>query len=730
MVSLKKGTLPPPGSGQLTPAGIALRYAAFAALWIIISGYLLTTVVADPLVQSRIEIAKGLLFVAVTGALVFMLARRLAPAANNPITAAANPAVPQAGRPLLVAFIVFLIAAAVAGLLVRQSEQQRSQQQRVQFADQADDHAHIIQRNIDRALSATYALAALVQQGNGNIRDFDVTARELPPYYPDASSLQLAPGGIVQHIVPLAGNEKAIGHNLLQDPTRDKEAFLARDSGQLTLAGPFNLVQGGTGAVGRLPVFLGEGKGQRTFWGFTSVLIRFPEVFYDAQLDRLAEQGLNYELWRIHPDTRQKEVIAASPSPPIDPMARSFDMPNGTWTISIAPAKGWGDPFGLMFKISIGLLFSLLLGYLAKLLVELRMHKQQLEALVAQRTAEITTSQHKLQAIFDAIPDLVWLKNTESIYLDCNPMFERVFGISKADVIGKTDYDLFDKELADIYREHDRKAIAAGKPSSNEEWKIFADGRHVLFETTKTPMLDTDGNLVGVLGIARDITERKQAEETQRQSEQRFRDMSEAAGAYLCEIDANMVYTYVSNQSANVKGYPPDELLGHTPLEFMPMDDIQPVSEIVRHAIANKSPFKLQHRDITKSGEVVWEEVHGAIFHDQNGTVIGLRGTGLNITARKQAEEKLHLAASVFTHSREGIMITEPDGTILDVNDAFTRITGYSRDEVLGQNPRILNSGRQKKEFYAVMWHDLIDKGHWYGEVWNRRKNGEVFAEM
>lgn len=93
-------------------------------------------------------------------------------------------------------------------------------------------------------------------------------------------------------------------------------------------------------------------------------------------------------------------------------------------------------------------------------------------------------------------------------------------------------------------------------------------------------------------------------------------------------------------------------------------------------------------------------------------------------------EKRLLLAASVFTHAHEGIMITEPDGTIIDVNDTFCSITGYSRDEALGHTPNILHSGRQGKEYYAALWRDLTEKGYWYGEVWNRRKNGEVFAEM
>ncbi|MDP3301922.1 MAG: EAL domain-containing protein [Sulfuricurvum sp.] len=95
-----------------------------------------------------------------------------------------------------------------------------------------------------------------------------------------------------------------------------------------------------------------------------------------------------------------------------------------------------------------------------------------------------------------------------------------------------------------------------------------------------------------------------------------------------------------------------------------------------------------------------------------------------------QAEEKLKLSASVFTHAHEGILITDTDGNIMDVNNAFTAITGYTREEAIGQNSRLLNSGRQPKEYYVTMWSDLIDKGHWYGEIWNRRKSGEVYAEM
>ena len=112
---------------------------------------------------------------------------------------------------------------------------------------------------------------------------------------------------------------------------------------------------------------------------------------------------------------------------------------------------------------------------------------------------------------------------------------------------------------------------------------------------------------------------------------------------------------------------------------------------------------------------------------DMLRTIAGIVGSAIE---RRRAEEQLKLAASVFEHASEGITITDVQGTILDVNAAFTRITGYSREEVLGQNPRILNSGRQSQAFYAEMWHSLHTQGSWVGEIWNRRKDGEVYAEL
>lgn len=127
---------------------------------------------------------------------------------------------------------------------------------------------------------------------------------------------------------------------------------------------------------------------------------------------------------------------------------------------------------------------------------------------------ELVDRETQLRTLIDTLPDLVWLKDADGLYLRCNANFERLFGAKEAEIIGKTDYDFVDKHQADFFREHDRAAMAAGGPSKNEEEIVYADdGHREVLETVKTPMYGADGHLMGVLGVGRDITLRKQQEE-------------------------------------------------------------------------------------------------------------------------------------------------------------------------------------------------------------------------
>lgn len=217
------------------------------------------------------------------------------------------------------------------------------------------------------------------------------------------------------------------------------------------------------------------------------------------------------------------------------------------------------------------------------------------------------------------------------------------------------------------------------------------------------------------------------------ESEEKFRLISTAAQDAIAIIGTDEQVIYWNPAAEKIFGYREDEVMGKNLHVLLTPANQRDAAHLgfkgFQHSGQGKfigNTFELAA--LHKSGEEFPVELSISAFKLKNSW--HALGIIRDITERKKAEGKLHLAASVFTYAREGIVITTADGKIIDVNDAFTRITGYSRDEVLGQNPRILKSGRQEQEFYSVMWRDLIERGHWSGEVWNRHKNGEVYAEM
>ena len=136
----------------------------------------------------------------------------------------------------------------------------------------------------------------------------------------------------------------------------------------------------------------------------------------------------------------------------------------------------------------------------------------------------LAESEMRLRTLVQTIPDMVWQKDPDGVFLDCNAVFERFVGAARQDIVGKTDYDFVERDLADFFRERDRKAMAAGKPTVNEEWVTFSDdGHRSLLETIKTPVYGAGGRLIGVLGIARDITERIRAAEEKARLEDQLR---------------------------------------------------------------------------------------------------------------------------------------------------------------------------------------------------------------
>jgi len=419
---------------------------------------------------------------------------------------------PNRTRQWIVATGIFLFSALAATVLIWRWQQQEIAEVRALAADLAADHAQTLQRDIERALSATYAIAALIRQGQGDVRDFEAVATEMLLFYPGIAALGLSPGGVIRSVVPLAGNENSIGFDQLKDPAQNKEAIKARDTGRLTLAGPLKLAQGGIGIVGRLPVFLHNEAGQKAFWGFTNVTLRLPDALDSARLPLLTQRGYAYELWRTLPDTGERQSIEASGTTALDaPVQRTLELPNGQWTLSVAPISGWGEPGRIGFKAAVGLLLSLLMAYLAWLLYEMRVRDQGLEVQVNERTAEILATQRQLQATLGAIPDPLFELGLDGRYYSAHSSRTKLLALPAKDLIGKTLTQVLPPDACQVVLEALQEAHE-NECSVGKQIKMPLDNGMHWFELSVARKSALSGEEPRFLVLCRDITESKKAE--------------------------------------------------------------------------------------------------------------------------------------------------------------------------------------------------------------------------
>jgi diguanylate cyclase (GGDEF)-like protein/PAS domain S-box-containing protein len=258
-------------------------------------------------------------------------------------------------------------------------------------------------------------------------------------------------------------------------------------------------------------------------------------------------------------------------------------------------------------------------------------------------------------------------------------------------------------------------------------------------EVYSTPVVVADRTLL--MSIIHDITARKRAEQALLESEAFSNATIDAVSEHLCVLDGtgrilavNQAWRDFYDQN---RGWGQTDAPGHgISTNYLDVCDLatgpeakeaRQAAEGIRQVMRGDRETFEQEYPCHGPAEQRWFLLRVTRFRGDSGRVVLAHQ---NITGFVQNESRLKLAASVFAHAREGITITDAQARIVEVNQTFTEITGYTREEALGRNPRLLKSGRQQPEFYAAMWRELDTQGHWSGEVWNRRKSGEVYATL
>ena len=250
------------------------------------------------------------------------------------------------------------------------------------------------------------------------------------------------------------------------------------------------------------------------------------------------------------------------------------------------------------------------------------------------------------------------------------------------------------------------------------------DGAYRWIHDNGVPRFE-DGRFAGYIGSCIDITDRREAEEALAREHARYQAILSAATDGIHIVDTGGRVLHANARFCAMLDYAMEEVIGMHVGQWDARWGGRALDEWLTKLLAKGGMFETRHR--RRDGTTFDVEVNAiGITYDGKPA---LYASARDISARKRAEESLRLAASVYQASNEAMLIADVDNCIVDVNPAFSRITGYARDEVLGRSPSLLSSGHHDESFYGAMWQALRDSGHWQGEIWNRRKNGDVYPE-
>ncbi len=348
------------------------------------------------------------------------------------------------------------------------------------------------------------------------------------------------------------------------------------------------------------------------------------------------------------------------------------------------------------------------------------------EARQAQET--LREREELLRLFIEHAPVALAMMDREMRYLAVSRRWREIHDLNGRELIGLSHYEAIPHAPKSFKVLH-RRVLAGEVIPPGEISLQKPDGSLQWLRREILPWFAGDGQIGGIIIFSEDITERKRTETEVRESKELLQLFIRHAPVALAMFDREMRYVAVSQRWLEEYGLVDREIIGRSHYEVIP-DIPERWKEAYRRGLAGEAQRVDEDRFGRADGTVQWIRWEVIPWRAGDGSVGGIVLFAEDITLRKEAEDRLRLAATVFTGAREAISITDRSGTILEVNEAFTRITGYTREEVLGRNPRLLQSGLQSKEFYENMWESLLRDGRWSGEIWNRKKSGDIYAEM
>lgn len=327
----------------------------------------------------------------------------------------------------------------------------------------------------------------------------------------------------------------------------------------------------------------------------------------------------------------------------------------------------------------------------------------------------------------------IWQLDTDGRTVYANPAMCEMLGVERWQEIGDDTFDAFmDAPSARTVRRHDRRR-QLGERSTYELELISRDGSRRNVFVAGAPIVDETGEMVGTMGTFVDVTERREAEQRLRESEGRFQLVAEQTGELLYDYDIHSGAVNWFGAIERITGYRPEDFSRfgiEQWTEHLHPDDRDYILKRLARARDTAGQFLTEYRFRTRQGEYRDIEDRGAFLKDRSGQPVRMVGTMSDVTERKRIERRLKVAANALDSMVEGMVIQDANQRIIQVNKAFTVITGYQAQEVLGRTDPLLSAREHDESFRQRVRERAIRRGHWRGEVWHRRKTGEVYPAL
>jgi PAS domain S-box-containing protein len=345
---------------------------------------------------------------------------------------------------------------------------------------------------------------------------------------------------------------------------------------------------------------------------------------------------------------------------------------------------------------------------------------------------ELHEAKERLRLFVEYAPAAIAMFDTGMRYLAVSNRWISDYGLTDRDILGRSHYDVF-PDLPEAWRDVHRRCLAGAIEWNEADPWLRKDGHTEWVRWEVRPWRKADGEVGGLIIFSEVITESRHAEETLRIREERLRLALVASNQGLYDIDLRTGDTFVTAEYASMLGYDPATFRETDAdwLELLHPEDRGRVAATYRDYIAGHLPeYRVEYRQRTADGRWKWILSLGKVVErDAEGRALRMLGTHTDVTPLKEAEADRARLASAIEQVAEAVMITDTQGAIQYVNPAFAAITGYSHDEAIGENPRILKSGEQDEPFYRSIWEALMAGSTWSGQMVNRKKDGSRFVD-